>query len=520
MEPPAYRAQVMKDASNEAEPEEDSTTHLLVTRPIKSSPTAMAAAASPVATTPTNVGPDLSHGYETSAAPGADWIELEDDLGHGPRLITDEGVAQKSQYVVEAWNESRLRGVRITQRELSVIGTNKVVTKIEVVERNGPASQDLDEPIDNVVFSVKHTHNVNWRKQLSIHKNLLLACILAGVECPIEIPQDSIKVFKSIENPQHVHIYLERVIPHFRFRTLPPQVSAFWWRAVGHGTLVFQNWSTGKVVALPCRAKGVPAAAETLQRALTLLNNMPAPFFQMDPDYAQINYAADEEAAANEHQSLDSLEKVAEAVQSWALEDGVSPWMTKLIVKCKGTRKGQILQYRYSIGVDVAPATASASRPYLSQQGTSSLPRMHESWDAAAVEAHIYVAIQVHCNEPLSRELKAFPVCMLPIAVEDFSFREVTALYLRCLWFLRKLFEFHQGAAEAATATRGRGGAAGGRVGGGGGTSAAATTSPSCGGKQHGFLRNIQANDDKDLQTRNKLAGGARLSQRRCGRII
>eukprot|EP01055_Gregarina_sp_Pseudo9_P005517 Gregarina_sp_Pseudo_9__5516@NODE_71_length_4599_cov_21_528728_g65_i0_p2_GENE_NODE_71_length_4599_cov_21_528728_g65_i0NODE_71_length_4599_cov_21_528728_g65_i0_p2_ORF_typecomplete_len486_score139_30EKLF_TAD1/PF16832_5/0_25EKLF_TAD1/PF16832_5/3_8e03_NODE_71_length_4599_cov_21_528728_g65_i012362693 len=483
MQPPAFRAQVLKD-------DETASTRLLVTRPHKASPVA-----SPVGTD------DLPPEFHPPASqlPGAEWVELQ-DLGPGPRLTADDAAAQKSQYVVEAWNDTGLRGVRVTQKELSVIGTNKVVTKIEVVEREPADSPDVcgEEFVDTVVFSVKHTHNVNWRKQLSIHKNLLLACILAGVDCPIEVPEDSIKVFKSIENPQHVHIYLERVIPHFRFRTLPPQVSAFWWRAVGHGTLVFQNWATGKVVALPCKQKGVPAAAETLQRALTLLTHMPPHFFALDPEYAQINVAADEEAAANENQALDSLEKVAEAVQSWALEDGVSPWMTKLIVKCRGARKGQILQYRYSIGVDVAPA-AAGSRPYLSQQGTLSGGEANENWDSNSVDTHIYVAIQVHCNEPLSRELKAFPVCMLPIAVEDFSFREVTALYLRCLWFLRKLFEFHQGAAETASQGSGRRPAA----------------SPS---DQPGFLRNIRANDDKDLQTRNKLAGGARLSRPRFGR--
>eukprot|EP01054_Gregarina_sp_Poly1_P004214 Gregarina_sp_Poly_1__4213@NODE_22_length_20656_cov_110_706397_g20_i0_p5_GENE_NODE_22_length_20656_cov_110_706397_g20_i0NODE_22_length_20656_cov_110_706397_g20_i0_p5_ORF_typecomplete_len520_score80_95DUF4003/PF13170_6/0_33_NODE_22_length_20656_cov_110_706397_g20_i053736932 len=503
MQPPAFRVQVLKRVERQDHrqksdaPVEDArrTTDtlsqgLVITRP------AQHAVGSPVLSRRSN-DPLTDEG---AAAP--EWVELE-ELG-ATRLVLDADgpAAQKSQYVVQAWNDVRSRGVRVTQRELSVIGTNKVITKIEVIEHDlvsPTADDDATMLVDNVVFSVKHTHNLNWRKQLSIHKNLLLACILAGVECPIEIPEDSVKVFKSIENSQHVHIYLERVIPHFRFRTLPPQVSAFWWRAVGHGSLVFQNWATGRVLALPCKQKGVPAAAETLQRALTLLNNMPQQFFDLDMDYAQINLAADEEAAANEHQTLDTLERVAEAIQSWALEDGVSPWMTKLIVKCSGSRKGQILQYRYSIGVDVAPASSAASRPYLAQQGESAATLAEaaadtQSWEHAAATAQIYVALQVHCNEPLSRELKAFPVCMLPVAIEDFSFREVTALYLRSLWFLRKLFEYHQGAEEALNA--------GGR--------ASHRASPSS-AQQPGFLRNIKAQDDKDLNARNKLAGGARL---------
>eukprot|EP01056_Protomagalhaensia_sp_Gyna25_P003808 Protomagalhaensia_sp_Gyna_25__3807@NODE_341_length_3814_cov_136_672848_g267_i0_p1_GENE_NODE_341_length_3814_cov_136_672848_g267_i0NODE_341_length_3814_cov_136_672848_g267_i0_p1_ORF_typecomplete_len489_score70_58AidB_N/PF18158_1/0_031_NODE_341_length_3814_cov_136_672848_g267_i07962262 len=478
MRPPACHAQVLTDIHHAVgEPEEDiADTHLLITRRTKETATDDADDV------------DFTPPQTTTSEDRGVWV---DDVVGPARMAANEAAAQKSQYVVEAWNDSRLRGVRITQRELSVIGTNKVVTKVEVVER------DPDDPglEPTVAFSVKHTHNVNWRRQLSIHKNLLLACILAGVDCPIEIPEDSVKVFKSIENPQHVHIYLERVIPHFRFRTLPPQVSAFWWRAVWQGTLVFQNWATGRVVALPCKQKGVPAAAETLKKALVLLNNMPPQFFEVDPDYAQINLAADEEAAARDHQSLSSLEHVAEAVQSWALEDGVSPWMTKLIVKCRGPRKGQILQYRYSIGVDVAPAPNASSRPYLSQQGgtLAEASAAVEEWEMSTMLAQIYVAIQVHCNEPLSRELKAYPVCMLPIAVEDFSFREVTALYLRSLWFLRKLFEYHQTAAESDLVS----------------TPARPTGSSS---NQPGFLRDIRANDDKDLNARNRLAGGARLT--------
>eukprot|EP01057_Protomagalhaensia_wolfi_P004688 Protomagalhaensia_wolfi_Nauph_80__4687@NODE_485_length_2444_cov_142_120166_g365_i0_p3_GENE_NODE_485_length_2444_cov_142_120166_g365_i0NODE_485_length_2444_cov_142_120166_g365_i0_p3_ORF_typecomplete_len180_score18_11DUF5539/PF17693_1/0_017_NODE_485_length_2444_cov_142_120166_g365_i08311370 len=169
--------------------------------------------------------------------------------------------------------------------------------------------------------------------------------------------------------------------------------------------------------------------------------------------------------------------------------------MTKLIVKCRGSRKGQILQYRYSIGVDVAPAPSASSRPYLSQQGgtLAEASAAVEEWEMNTMLAQIYVAIQVHCNEPLSRELKAYPVCMLPIAVEDFSFREVTALYLRSLWFLRKLFEYHQTAAESDLVS----------------TPARPTASSS---NQPGFLRDIRANDDKDLNARNRLAGGARLT--------
>eukprot|EP01053_Blabericola_migrator_P004265 Blabericola_migrator_1__4264@NODE_2306_length_2966_cov_149_924802_g189_i1_p2_GENE_NODE_2306_length_2966_cov_149_924802_g189_i1NODE_2306_length_2966_cov_149_924802_g189_i1_p2_ORF_typecomplete_len236_score32_96POTRA_2/PF08479_11/0_52_NODE_2306_length_2966_cov_149_924802_g189_i14721179 len=224
---------------------------------------------------------------------------------------------------------------------------------------------------------------------------------------------------------------------------------------------------------------------------------MPQQFFEVDTEYAQINLAADKEASAYENQTLETLEDVADAVQSWALEDGVSPWMTKLIVKCRGPRKGQILQYRYSIGVDVAPANTATTRAYMPQQdGKSALdhPPLVEEWEGSSVAAQIYIAIQVHCNEPLSRDLKAYPVCMQPIALEDFSFREVTAWYLRSLWFLRKLFEYHQNAAESENSTM---------------PARTAQASPST----PGFLRNIRAHDEKDLNARNKLAGGARLSR-------
>lgn len=323
-------------------------------------------------------------------------------------VFKGEGV----QHSVEKWNANGTRGLRITQSELGIIGGASVCTRIDVLECR-----------DNVpVYSVRHIHGSNWLKEVHVHKDLLFSCVLAEVDlCPVEIPVDSVKMFRSVENSQHVHIYMEKSISRFRMLNyLPTHTSSFWWRAVSHGSLVFQNWTTGRLIIIPCRQKGILAAADTLRRGINTTKNLPDSFFFPDKDYEKIEVATQEESTAK-HQKFESLEEVAEAVQSWALQDGVSPWMTKLIVKTTGMRRSQILQYRYSVGVDVTPTTCE----------TNETP------------PQLFIAIQAHCNEPLSRELKAYPICMLPIAIDNLDYHFLVSLYLKSLWFLRKLYEYH-----------------------------------------------------------------------------
>lgn len=111
---------------------------------------------------------------------------------------------------VERRNDRLARTLRVTQKELKVVGGNKIQTRIEVVDNFLPNAP--------VVFSVKHTHGNPWGRQMIVHKNLLLACILAGVaEPPLEIPKDSQKMFENTENIPHMHSYMERVLPHIRW---------------------------------------------------------------------------------------------------------------------------------------------------------------------------------------------------------------------------------------------------------------------------------------------------------------
>lgn len=469
-----------------------------------------------------------------------EWADLQDGSADITRFLNS--IPQKSRHVITRWNSRGTRALRITQKELLLTAGNRIITSIEVIQT------DVHGNV-SVVFAVKHTHGMIWRRQSPVHKNLLMAAALADVECPIELPQDSIKLYQSVENRQHVQIYLERLIPHFRFRNLPKETSVFWWRAVGEGSLIFQNWETGKLIIQISEGKGIPNGIETLARGLSILQNMPASFWVTDPEYDRIRSANldnndnDKEVSnnlENEQGDFTTVEDVAETIQSWALEDGVSPWMTKLIVKSLGSRKGQIIQYRYSVGVDIhdsssisppngiknsgtrlkSAGTTTSSHLYyrnsvnrspdMSEILNGQLPPLvscepngivsrQEQQGHNSLSNHLYsvfLSIQVHSNEPLSRELKAYPVCMIPVLVDTFDLKSLMVLYLKSLWFLRKLFEFHVEANKATVKEMEQKFRA---------PIAAALANP-------GYIRDYKHVDERDITHKSRLAGGARLT--------
>lgn len=101
-----------------------------------------------------------------------------------------------------------------------------------------------------------------------------------------------------------------------------------------------------------------------------------------------------------------------DVVQHWAADQRVSPWVTQMVVKTRGLRKSQVTHYRYSLDVDQC------------------LPKT--------------LSIQVHANEPLSRELHAFPVCMLTMPIlGELTLQNVYLRFVQSLWFMKKLFDFH-----------------------------------------------------------------------------
>lgn len=110
---------------------------------------------------------------------------------------------------VEKPNDRLGRTLRVTQKALKVVGGNNLQTRIEVLDHEFASCP--------LVFSVKHTHGNPWGRQMIVHKNLLLACILAGIpEPPLEIPASSKKMFENTDNVSHMHSYMERVLPHIR----------------------------------------------------------------------------------------------------------------------------------------------------------------------------------------------------------------------------------------------------------------------------------------------------------------
>lgn len=136
-------------------------------------------------------------------------LALDDPIDNGVFDYYPSRIEGRTILNVESSNEQLGRTLRITQKEFRVVGANKFQTRVEIIDHSLPSSP--------ILFSVKHTHGSPWGRQMIIHKNLLLACILAGVpDCPLEIPRDSQRMFENTENVPHMHSYMERVLPHVR----------------------------------------------------------------------------------------------------------------------------------------------------------------------------------------------------------------------------------------------------------------------------------------------------------------
>lgn len=135
-------------------------------------------------------------------------------------------IISKTILKVETRNDQLGRTLRVTQKKLNVVGGNNIQTRIEVIDDYLPSAP--------VMFSVKHTHGTPWARQMIVHKNLFLACILTGVtDPPLEVCKDAQQMFENSENVAHMHSYMERALPRIRqvvfaaFRNLSVFTSTF-----------------------------------------------------------------------------------------------------------------------------------------------------------------------------------------------------------------------------------------------------------------------------------------------------
>lgn len=120
---------------------------------------------------------------------------------------------------------------------------------------------------------------------------------------------------------------------------------------------------------------------------------------------SNIHVAIRTASGAGDHEIvIDNLDYIV--TQVWAVEEGVSPLQTELIVKIHPTK-----YLRYSIGTDAQD------------------PRV--------------LFIQVHLNEPLSRGMNAYLVCMVPLTTPSLIMSDVKLTFLQAVWFLRKLYDLH-----------------------------------------------------------------------------
>ncbi|EZG66917.1 hypothetical protein GNI_073980 [Gregarina niphandrodes] len=420
-----------------------------------------------------------------------DWATSGDTSPALLRLLSR--VKERNTSTLIRWNGDHTAGVRITQRELVLSGSEKIVTHVEAVLRTydkeaGTRTPTTREPADegggdesvveddvHVILSIKHIHSASWIRELSVHRSVLFACAITNVDYPVEIPESSMRLFRDVAHSiAHTHIFIEKMLPYLKFPTLRNEVSIFWWRAVNDGCLVIQNWSTGRLLIFQSKGRSIKDASVTFADFYSILQEgLPYEFSVTNEDYESVSLAAHEEVDLD--YCYGSEEDVAGVLNSWTLEDGVSPWLTKLVVKST-TKRNLVRQQRYSLGVEI-----QETPPMTPEDNDNNEPIFQDSNSRS-----LFLLIQVHMNEPLSRELRAYPVCMIPVAIQSYEHRDLILIYLRCLWFLRKLYEFHQSVNFAGNTI-----------------------------KIKNELRPYKRIDEKDLAQKFKLAGGAKLTTRK-----
>jgi len=312
-------------------------------------------------------------------------------------------VYSQPHLVVERRNEKIGRALKVTQRECVTGGTKEIQTKVDVF--------DLTHHECPVIFSVKHLHTGLWGRQTVVHKNLLFACTLAEVTPPLDVPAESRRVFESTEQQDNLHAYLERITPFIKYSRIPNGVCLYWWRPANNGAAVLQNSNTGKLLFFLNKERTIPSAVHTLAEVIRKIPTLPDSFFEANPLYPLELVATDVERL-NDLEEILTPDRVREVVvEQWALQDGIGPWTTNLVLQIEGARRRSI-NIRYSIGV-------------------------------VDEKDNVVLAIQVHKNEPLVRDLKAFPVCILQMAPRTYTKSEVYIAYKRARFFLQKLFQFH-----------------------------------------------------------------------------
>jgi hypothetical protein len=161
--------------------------------------------------------------------------------------------------VAESSNDTLDMKVRITQRNAGVPGTNFVETNVSILEGS-----------DNVLFEFAHTDANLFGRQMVVHKAILFACRLCGIQSPpLSIPIDSCKLFDQLDNMKHIHSFMSGMVGRINAASLGNEIQTYWWRAVGNGALIIQNNASGMLHITRNTERSLSAAVDCVRRALS-----------------------------------------------------------------------------------------------------------------------------------------------------------------------------------------------------------------------------------------------------------
>lgn len=220
-------------------------------------------------------------------------------LGPGAKMMTAPPVR-----IVESKNEIIGRLFRMIHK--ATVGRPGVLctkTTIEVI--------DTSLESQPVLFSVRHSDPNLWGRQIKVHKNILLACQLTGIDVPkdIEIPIDSRKMFEQTENVQHLNTYLERIVPHIKIHNIAAGVQLYWWKAIGNGLAVLQNRLSGKLIVLKNSDKTIASAVSKICKLLNCSQLRGAEFWEPEPNYPTIEMVKTELGGIYEYMTMNIYER-------------------------------------------------------------------------------------------------------------------------------------------------------------------------------------------------------------------
>lgn len=236
---------------------------------------------------------------------------------------------EKKRCCLSRWSEDGEFGVRIVQRELDVSLGERAETLIEVIDQDG-----------RIYFTRSQVHRGVWLGEIATQKTLLFACLITGVDCPIEISDEALKQTLLAHQVSNVGFAIDNYMRSFSLPFLPKGCHAFWWKptayvppantqarinahshtsnhththahthnhnhdhnhnqcgsqgspgsgSYGHGALVILNWVTGKLLIIPAADASLTAAAQVLNKALRLRSTLPLTFNLLDPEYHSIS---------------------------------------------------------------------------------------------------------------------------------------------------------------------------------------------------------------------------------------